>query len=251
MIPGPGPGAYSTRLQRRQRPVRPAPAHGRVRGGDRLLRDRDLINLRRFSCVSTDVRPSHMTPAVCALLGLSLTTAACGAGNASTAASPHAAPKATSASTTTPPGSSHPTAMAPSPATTPPPPSISSASSPPSTPLPPPGAVADCTSALPHRLSTRPSAITLACADNGWGVEEMTWTSWTTSAATGHGTFWDKLCEPSCASGKIGTYPIVVTLSAVKTSSQGPWFSRLTVTWEATRPPSPVPDSFLLTPPRN
>lgn len=185
-----------------------------------------------------------MTTAVCALLGLSLTTAACGAGNASTAASPHAAPKGTLASTTTPPGSSHPTAMTQ--ATTPPP-SISSASS----PLPLPGVIADCTSPPPYRLSTRPSAITLACADDGLGVEEMTWTSWTTSAATGHGTFWEKLCKPSCATGKIGTYPVAVRVSAVKTSSQGPWFSRLTVTWEATRPPSPVPDSLLLTPPRN
>lgn len=181
-----------------------------------------------------------MTTAVCALLGLSLTTAACGAGNTGTAASPHAAPNATSASAAAPPGSSHPTAMTQ--ATTPPP-SISSAST--------PGVIADCTSPPPYRLSTRPSAITLACADNGWGVEEMTWTSWTTSAATGHGTFWEKLCKPSCATGKIGTYPIVVTLSAVKTSSQGPWFSRLTVTWEATRPPSTLPDRFPLLAPRN
>jgi hypothetical protein len=149
--------------------------------------------------------PSHMTPAIGALLGLSLTTAACGAGNAS---------------------------------------------SPPSTPRPPPGVVADYTSALPHRLSIRPPAITLACADNGWGVEDVTWTGWTTSAATGHGMFWDKLCEPSCASGKIGTYPVAVKLSAVKTSARGLWFSRLTLTWEATRPPRPAPDSFLLMPPR-
>ena len=34
--------------------------------------------------------------------------------------------------------------------------------------------------------------------------------------------FWDKLCEPSCAHGKIGTYPVAVMFSAVKTSSQGP-----------------------------
>jgi hypothetical protein len=60
--------------------------------------------------------------------------------------------------------------------------------------------------------------------------------------------FWDKLCQPSCAAGKIGTYPVAVRLSAVKTTGPGPWFSRLTLTWEAIRPPRPVPDSFRLAP---
>jgi hypothetical protein len=96
-----------------------------------------------------------------------------------------------------------------------------------------------------------PADITLACADNGLGVENMAWTSWTTSAATGMGTFCEKLCKPNCADGQIGTYRVADTLSAVKASSQGPWFSRLTVTWEATRPPSQTPDSFLTPPPRS
>ena len=61
--------------------------------------------------------------------------------------------------------------------------------------------------------------------------------------------FWDKLCEPSCAAGKIGTYPVTVRLSAVKASARGPWFSRLTLTWPGARPPRPAPDSFRLTPP--
>jgi hypothetical protein len=163
-----------------------------------------------------------MMPAACALLGLSLTMAGCGAGNASSLGSPQATPKAAPASTTT----------------TPP------------APFAVTRVVADCTSALPYRLSLRPAAIALACADNGWGVEDMTWTSWTASVATGHGMFWDKLCEPSCAAGKIGTYPVAVTLSAAKTSPRGQWFSLLTVTWEAAKPPRPAPGSFRLTPPR-
>jgi hypothetical protein len=32
----------------------------------------------------------------------------------------------------------------------------------------------------------------------------------------------------------------------LSTGSQGPWFSRLTVTWEANRPPNATPDSFRL-----
>jgi hypothetical protein len=132
-----------------------------------------------------------------------------------------------------------------SPTTTTAPPSASPA---PSAALPVPGVVADCIRA-PQQLSIRPAVITLACADNGLGVENMTWTSWTTSAATGKGTLWEKLCKPDCADGQIGTYPVAVTLSAAKTSPQGQWFSRLTVTWEATRPPNQTPDSFLTPPP--
>ncbi len=44
------------------------------------------------------------------------------------------------------------------------------------------------------------------------------------------------------------TFAVAVTLSAVKTSPQGPWFSRLTVTWEANRPPNQTPGSFPLPP---
>ncbi|HEY6315273.1 MAG TPA: hypothetical protein VIY52_31330 [Streptosporangiaceae bacterium] len=142
----------------------------------------------------------------------------------------------------------NPTTAAPSPVTTPPPSATSPASPAPSATLPVPGVVADCIRA-PQQLSIRPAVITLACADDGLGVENMTWTSWTTSAAAGKGTLWEKLCKPDCADGQIGTYPVAVTLSAVKTSSQGRWFSRLTVTWEATRPPNQTPDSFLTPPP--
>jgi len=142
------------------------------------------------------------------------------------------------------------TTTGPASAATPPSASPPSASQPSLVRGPVPRVLADCVSAPPHRLSVRPASIALACADNGWGVESVTWTGWMASAAMGQGTFWEKLCQPNCASGKIGTYPVLVTLSVVKTSSQGPWFSRLTVTWRATQPPNPTPDSFPLMPPQ-
>ena len=98
-------------------------------------------------------------------------------------------------------------------------------------------------------LSVRPASIALACADNGLGVEKMAWTSWTASAAGGRGTFWEKLCQPNCADGKTGYYPVTVALSAVKTSPQGRWFRTLTVTWVGTRPPASTPDRYELTRP--
>ena len=110
--------------------------------------------------------------------------------------------------------------------------------------------VADCAAAAPYPLSREPVSITLACADAGIGVQDMLWTSWTTRAATGTGLLWEKLCVPDCADGKMGYYPVNVTLSAVRASAKGPWFSELTVSWQGSRPPNQTPDTFMLMPPR-
>lgn len=174
---------------------------------------------------------SGKTLALGALLGIGLITAACGASSTGTA--------------TTSPAASRPATTATSPAPSSPAPQVSQTM--PAAALP--GVVAECTSPPPYRLSTRPSQITLACADNGIGVEKMTWTSWAGSAAAGQGSLWENLCQPSCATGKVATYPVAVTLAVVKTSSQGPWFSRLTVAWLGNRPPNSTTDTFGLQPP--
>jgi hypothetical protein len=183
------------------------------------------------------MRRSGIAPAIFALLSLTATVSACGSDHAGTAADAGA----TSRTSTTTPGTTPPS----SPTTTAPatlPPATSTASV--ATVLP--RVVADCTSAPPYRLSTRPGTITLACADDGLGVQDMTWGTWAASAATGQGKLWEKLCVPNCAEGKTGTYPVAVTLSAVRSSASGPWFSRLRVTWEGQRPPGTTPSSFPL-----
>jgi hypothetical protein len=100
-------------------------------------------------------------------------------------------------------------------------------------------------------LSTRPTEIVLACADNGIGVEHMTWSNWDGTTATGQGLLWENLCQPNCATGKIATYPAAVTLSGVKASAQGPYFSSLAVTWQGNRPPNSTPETWSLMPPGN
>ena len=109
--------------------------------------------------------------------------------------------------------------------------------------------VADCAAAAPYALSREPASITLTCADAGIGVQDILWTSWTSSAATGSGLLWEKLCLPDCATGKIGYYPVDVTLTTVRASAKGPWFSELTVSWQGSRPPNRTPDTFTLMPP--
>ena len=59
----------------------------------------------------------------------------------------------------------------------------------------------------------KPEAITLTCADGGLYVDEITWTSWSKTGATGIGTFHENLCEPSCAEGKFVSAPVNVELS--------------------------------------
>jgi hypothetical protein len=99
-----------------------------------------------------------------------------------------------------------------------------------------PGVVADCTGPA----STRPSVITLACADAGIGVQGATWTTWASSGATGQGRLWLNLCQPNCAAGKVAYYPVQITLSGTQASAHGRWFSDLAIAWESPRP-SPLP----------
>jgi hypothetical protein len=59
----------------------------------------------------------------------------------------------------------------------------------------------------------KPMAITLTCADGGLYVDEITWTSWNKTGATGTGTFYENLCQPSCAEGEQVSAPVNVALS--------------------------------------
>jgi hypothetical protein len=60
---------------------------------------------------------------------------------------------------------------------------------------------------------TRPSAIQFS-ADGGDVVTGISWSSWGSRTATGHGTVgWDN-CVPNCAEGLTEDVPATVTLSA-------------------------------------
>ena len=156
----------------------------------------------------------------------SATRAAAGAGFP-TAPNPTASAGAATATATTAAGSPAATAGAPAPAA-----SV--------------GVVANCASAEPFPLSTKPSSIVLACADDGVRVEDLTWADWTATAARGQGTLLENQCVPNCADGKFAKYPVTVALFGVEPSSRGPWFSRLTLTWGRDRPPNQTPSTFTL-----
>jgi hypothetical protein len=202
-------------------------------------------------------RNSHLPLAIAAVLGSAVALTACHAtGPGAAGLSPSATVTPASHSVT---AGSQPATGSPVPATAPTaqmtPPSAASPTAP-ASPAAPTGAgavvtrvVANC-SVAPDTLAVRPKGIVIACADGNLGVEKMSWASWGASTATGRGTLYENQCEPNCAEGKFATYQVAVTLSTVKSSSQGAWFSELAVTWEGARPSNATPDRFPLMPPR-
>jgi hypothetical protein len=59
----------------------------------------------------------------------------------------------------------------------------------------------------------KPDTITLTCADGGWMVHSITWSTWGIGGAEGDGIFREKLCDPSCAEGDIAQEKVKVELS--------------------------------------
>ena len=62
----------------------------------------------------------------------------------------------------------------------------------------------------------KPQSITQYCADAGTGVVKIKWTSWTSTRATGTGSYYVNLCEPDCADGKLVWAKVRVVLSGAK-----------------------------------
>jgi len=59
----------------------------------------------------------------------------------------------------------------------------------------------------------KPESIMLTCADGGWLVHSITWSTWGVGGAEGTGIFREKLCEPSCAEGDLAEEKVNVKLS--------------------------------------
>ncbi len=94
----------------------------------------------------------------------------------------------------------------------------------------PPTRLLTCTG----KVTTKPSAYTLSCADANAGWTAMTWSAWSASSASGHGTLRQNDCTPNCVSGKFINYHATVTLSKVVTTKKyGKLFSVATFRYSA------------------
>ena len=80
---------------------------------------------------------------------------------------------------------------------------------------------ADCTSP-----SFEPTGIRVTCADAGWVLEDLVWTSWTSARATATGTLVYNDCTPSCAEGHFHQVPgtrVVLTDPGLAVGGQLVW----------------------------
>jgi hypothetical protein len=86
-----------------------------------------------------------------------------------------------------------------------------------------------CAGEAPPTLD--PASIPVACADGSAVVTHLTWSTWTASKATGHGTLELNNCTPNCAGGTFSPFAATVTLSEpMATRTQGEVFALLDVT---------------------
>lgn len=100
----------------------------------------------------------------------------------------------------------------------------------------PTGVAADCGSPAQARLSEDPATIVIACADGGIGLQDLHWTAWGATSATGTGTLWLNLCTPDCALGTIAHYRAEVTLSTVVRGTSGPAFTQVSLVYPGASP---------------
>jgi hypothetical protein len=48
----------------------------------------------------------------------------------------------------------------------------------------------------------KPKTILLTCADGGIRIEQLTWTTWSSTNASGYGTYLENNCVPDCSEGE-------------------------------------------------
>jgi hypothetical protein len=80
------------------------------------------------------------------------------------------------------------------------------------------------------KAQVKPSSYVIACGDGNDYLTALHWVSWK-NVAFGSGTEHLNDCNPSCAQGKVYTYPVLVTLWGSKARPHHPgqrYFSRLT-----------------------
>jgi hypothetical protein len=82
----------------------------------------------------------------------------------------------------------------------------------------------------------KPRSITVACADSNFRLTKVRWSSYGATTAKGSATARIDTCNPNCVSGTFHSYPVSVGLSKVKQCGDVPQFTRLAVTFTATRP---------------
>jgi hypothetical protein len=81
----------------------------------------------------------------------------------------------------------------------------------------------------------KPKVVIITCGDAGAFVQKLTWSSWTTAAARGQGTYKVNSCTPNCAAGHFKSSAVKVKLSKPGSCSHHThrFFKRMTLTFRS------------------
>jgi hypothetical protein len=100
---------------------------------------------------------------------------------------------------------------------------------------------------LEHRAGVAPRRLVVNREQTLTGVR---WSGWGDARATGRGRVETLVCEPTCATGRIGTTSAVIVLSAPRRCGAGRFYTRSTMTYEEEHSGrTRAPDTYLRTPP--
>jgi hypothetical protein len=81
----------------------------------------------------------------------------------------------------------------------------------------------------------RPSSMPILC-DGSESLEHLTWSEWSFSKATGTGVANVDDCSPSCATGRLHSYPVTVTLNLPEYTDHGWEWTHAVVTFPGKHP---------------
>jgi hypothetical protein len=102
--------------------------------------------------------------------------------------------------------------------------------------------ITNCTKSV-----SKPSSLTIACADDGIFISGLKWSSFGGSKATGTGTLKINNCDPNCAAGKASSYPAKVTATTPKVCRGVTDYTVIQLTYTTSaRPPKSDPTRFPL-----
>jgi hypothetical protein len=89
-----------------------------------------------------------------------------------------------------------------------------------------------------QKAAYKPHRMVVTCADAGFVLRHLKWSSWGARSAHGRGQAYINTCKPNCASGKFKPYAVKVKLDK-RIACKGKHalqFSRVTYTYTGKRP---------------
>ncbi len=98
-----------------------------------------------------------------------------------------------------------------------------------------------------NRAASRPSLLTLTCADANTALKGMIWSSFGGATAQGRGTFVTNTCEPNCAAGRDVSYPVKVKATGALACKHGVRvYGRLALQFTGRAPGREIPRNWKL-----